>query len=114
MFGLNLERIGNGRCAGNVESRIKSIVLNGSDSVAMSAVLKISTAQETVVVSVESAAIDTEDQTISQTIDNQAVIELPRDSRNVYSFLYLNQTSRRPTQTAPSSSSEHKATAPAS
>ena len=38
----------------------------------------------------ESAAIDTEDQTISQTLDNKALIDLPRDSRNVYSFLYLN------------------------
>ncbi len=64
--------------------------MNGSDSVGADAVLKISSAQESVVVSMESAAIDTEDQTISQTIDNQAVIELPRDSRNVYSFLYLN------------------------
>jgi len=40
-------------------------------------------------VSLEAPAINTEDQTISQTIDNQAVIELPRDSRNVYTFLYL-------------------------
>jgi hypothetical protein len=75
---------------GMSKSEITNIVVNGSDSVGVDAVLKISSAQESVVVSMESAAIDTEDQTISQTIDNQAVIELPRDSRNVYSFLYLN------------------------
>jgi hypothetical protein len=75
---------------GMSKSEITNVVLSGSDSVSADAVLKISSAQESVVVSMESAAIDTEDQTISQTIDNQAVIELPRDSRNVYSFLYLN------------------------
>jgi hypothetical protein len=75
---------------GMSKSEITNIVLSGSDSVSADAVLRISSAQESVVVSMASAAIDTEDQTISQTIDNQAVIELPRDSRNVYSFLYLN------------------------
>src|SRR6267142_2286085 len=60
---------------------IMDIVLNGSDTVSADAVLRVSAAQETVVVSLEAPAINTEDQTISQTIDNQAVIELPRDSR---------------------------------
>jgi hypothetical protein len=67
-----------------------NVVLNGSDAVSINAVLKISSAQESVVVSMEAPAINTDDQTISQTLDNLAVIELPRDSRNVYSFLYLN------------------------
>jgi hypothetical protein len=75
---------------GMSKTEITNVVLSGSDTVAANAVLKISSAQESVVVSMESAAIDTEDQTISQTLDNLAVIELPRDSRNVYSFLYLN------------------------
>src|SRR3981189_1140524 len=69
---------------------IMDIVLNGSDTVSADAVLRVSAAQETVVVSLEAPAINTEAQTISQTIDNQTVIELPRDSRNVYTFLYLN------------------------
>ena len=75
---------------GMSKSEITNIVLNGSDTVSANAVLKISSGQESVVVSMETAAIDTEDQTISQTIDSQSIIELPRDSRNVYSFLYLN------------------------
>ena len=69
---------------------IADVVLNGSDSVSADAVLKVSATQESVVVSLEAPAINTEDQTISQTLDNQQVIELPRDSRNVYTFLYLN------------------------
>ncbi len=75
---------------GMSKTEITHVVLKGSDSVAANAVLKISSAQESVVVSMEAAAIDTEDQTISQTIDSESIIELPRDSRNIYSFLYLN------------------------
>jgi hypothetical protein len=75
---------------GMSKSEITNILLNGSETVSANAVLKISSGQETVVVSMESAAIDTEDQTISQTIGNQALIELPRDNRDIYSFLYLN------------------------
>jgi hypothetical protein len=75
---------------GMSKAEITNILLSGSESVAANAVLKISSGQESVVVTMEGAPIDTEDQTISQTIDNQSVIELPRDSRTVYSFLYLN------------------------
>jgi hypothetical protein len=75
---------------GMSKTEIKELVLTGSDTVSADAVLKISGAQETVVVSVEASAINTEDQTISQTISSVAVTELPRDSRDVYSFLYLN------------------------
>jgi len=76
--------------AGMSKTGITDVVLNGSDTVSADAVLKVSAAQESVVVSMEAPAINTEDQTISQTIDNLAVIELPRDSRDVYTFLYLN------------------------
>jgi len=75
---------------GMSKKEITDIVLNGSDTVSADAVLKISAAQESVVVTMEAPAINTEDQTISQTLTNQAVLELPRDSRDVYTFLYLN------------------------
>jgi len=75
---------------GMSQKEITDVVLNGSDTVSADAVLKVSAAQESVVVSMEAPAINTEDQTISQTLTNQAVIELPRDSRDVYTFLYLN------------------------
>ena len=76
--------------AGMGKTTITNVVLNGSDTLSADAVLKVSAAMETVVVSMEAPAINTEDQTISQTLNNLAVVELPRDSRNVYSFLYLN------------------------
>jgi hypothetical protein len=76
--------------AGMSKKEITNIVLNGSDTVSADAVLKVSAAQESVVVSLEAPAINTEDQTISQTLNNEAIVELPRDSRNVYTFLYLN------------------------
>jgi len=76
--------------AGMSEKEIREVVLNGSDTVSADAVLKISAAQESVVVSMEAPAINTENQTISTTISNQEIIDLPRDSRDVYSFLYLN------------------------
>ncbi len=91
MFGLSP---GNYRVVitapGMDKKEITDVVLSGSDIVSADAVLKVSPTQESVVVSFEAPAINTEDQTISQTLDNQEVIELPRDSRNVYSFLYLN------------------------
>jgi hypothetical protein len=76
--------------AGMSKEEITDVVLNGSDAVSADAVLKVSAAQESVVVSMEAPAMNTEDQTISQTIDNLAIVELPRDSRDVYSFLFLN------------------------
>jgi hypothetical protein len=51
---------------GMSKSEITNVVLSGSDSIGVDAVLKISSAEETVVVSMQSAAIDTEDQTIAK------------------------------------------------
>src|SRR5439155_3337349 len=76
--------------AGMSTKETTDIVLNGSDTVSADAVLKSSAAQESVVVSMEAPAINTEDQTISTAISNQEIIDLPRDSRDVYSFFYLN------------------------
>lgn len=75
---------------GMTRSEVTNIVLNGSDIATADAVLKVGTAQETVTVMMEAPTINTEDQTISQTLTDQAVLQLPRDSRSVYSFLYLN------------------------
>ncbi|MBV9157430.1 MAG: TonB-dependent receptor, partial [Acidobacteriaceae bacterium] len=41
-------------------------------------------------VTAESSLVNTDDQTISQTLNSRDVIDLPRDSRDVYDFLYLN------------------------
>lgn len=76
--------------AGMNTEDIIGVVLNGSDVVSANAVLKVSSGHESVVVTAEAPIIDTEDQTISDTITSAAVIDLPRDSRSVFSFLYLN------------------------
>jgi hypothetical protein len=69
---------------------LTGIVLNGSDVVGANAVLGVASQAQSVEVTAEVPTINTTDQTISETIDNRSVNELPRDSRNVYTFLYLN------------------------
>src|ERR1019366_7385198 len=70
--------------------QIAGIQLNGSDTVNADAVLKIASTTQAIEVIAEAPRVDTSDQTISDTINSRAVIDLPRDSRDVYSFLYLN------------------------
>src|SRR5882762_6928764 len=69
---------------------LTGIVLNGSDVVSANAVLKVAGKSEAMEVTAVVPIINSEDQTISDTITSQAVIDLPRDSRNIYSFLFLN------------------------
>lgn len=69
---------------------ITGVVLNGSDVATANGVLKVASTTENVVVTAEAPIIDSADQTISNTITSSAVIDLPRDSRDVYQFLYLN------------------------
>jgi hypothetical protein len=76
--------------SGFATAEFTGIALTGSATVSANAVLKVNTANESVMVSAEAPVIHTEDQTISQTIDSRSVVDLPRDSRDVYSFLYLN------------------------
>ena len=91
MFGL---RSGNYKVSvsapGLTTQDITGVVLNGSDVVSANATLRVAGTQEAIAVTAEAPTINTEDQTISDTITSKAVIDLPRDSRNVYSFLYLN------------------------
>jgi hypothetical protein len=91
MFGL---RSGNYKVSvsnpGMGTTDLTGIVLNGSDTVNANATLKVASKIESIEVTAVGATINTENQTISDTITNRAVIDLPRDSRDVYSFLYLN------------------------
>src|SRR5438552_8090586 len=91
MFGL---RSGNYKVSvsapGLTTQDITGVVLSGSDVVSANATLSVAGTQQAVLVTAEAPTINTEDQTISDTITSKAVIDLPRDSRNVYSFLYLN------------------------
>ena len=76
--------------AGMRTTQINGVEINGSDVVSADAVLKVASATESIEVTAEAPLVNTGDQTISDTITSRAVIDLPRDSRNVYSFLYLN------------------------
>lgn len=76
--------------AGLSTEEINNIVVKGSSIVGVNAILHVSSSTEVVQISAEAAGIDTEDQTISDTIGSRAIVDLPRDSRDVYSFLYLN------------------------
>ena len=65
-------------------------VLSGSDVVRADARLEVGDASAIVTVTAEAGLIQTETPTIGGTINNRQLIELPRDSRDIYDFLYLN------------------------
>jgi Carboxypeptidase regulatory-like domain/TonB dependent receptor len=68
---------------------INGVVLSGSDVVSANAVLHVSTTSS-IAVSSDAQIIDTEDPTLSETLNSRAIVDLPRDSRDIYSFLYIN------------------------
>jgi len=70
-------------------SVIDGIVLTGSDVVSADARLHPSVTVS-VQVTAEVGSIDTENSTLSETLSPKAVIDLPRDSRDIYQFLYIN------------------------
>jgi hypothetical protein len=65
-------------------------VLSGSDVVRADAKLEVGDTSAVVNVTAEAGLIQTETPTIGGTINNRQLIELPRDSRDIYQFLYLN------------------------
>jgi len=69
---------------------ITGLVVSGSEVLSANAVLKLASGNEQIVVTAEAPTINTENQTISDTIASRQIIDLPRDSRDVYQFLYLN------------------------
>ena len=52
--------------------------------------LSVSRSAESVVVQADAPVIHTESPTIGSTLTHQVIIDVPRDSRDIYSFLYLN------------------------
>src|SRR5260370_20801062 len=75
---------------GFANAEITSIVVNAGDVVRADARLTLASATQSVLITAEAPLIHTENQTISQTMNNFVLTELPRDSRDIYSFLYLN------------------------
>jgi hypothetical protein len=91
VFGLKSGRYKvSATAAGMSTEQINDVFVNGSATVGVNVILRVSGAAEKVEVSADAVTINTENPTISDTIDHQSVIDLPRDSRDIYSFLYLN------------------------
>jgi hypothetical protein len=78
------------KAPGFSESVVNGIVLNGSDAVSADAVMHVATSSTSVEVTSDAPIINTQDQALSETLDSKSVIEIPRDSRDIYSFLYIN------------------------
>jgi hypothetical protein len=71
-------------------SLINDVVVRGSTVVRADAQLEVGTQTEEVTVQADAGVIQTETPTISSSIDNQQITQLPRESRDIYNFLYLN------------------------
>jgi Carboxypeptidase regulatory-like domain len=68
---------------------IDGVVLNGSDVAEDNMVLRPAKQTVNVEVTSEAVGINTDNSTLSQTLDSKAVLDLPRDSRNINEFLYI-------------------------
>ena len=76
--------------SGMTTQDINDVVVNGSATVGVDVTLRVAAGGEKVEVSASAVTINTENPTISDTISHESVIDLPRDTRDIYSFLYLN------------------------
>ena len=73
------------------KTSVAEVVLRGGDTARADIKVTVGAASETVTVTgAEGQLIDKETPTISGALNNQQLIELPRDSRDIYEFLYLN------------------------
>jgi hypothetical protein len=73
------------------KTSVAEMALRGADTARADIVVTIGAATETVTVTgAEGQLIERETPTISGTLNNRQLIEIPRDSRDIYSFLYLN------------------------
>jgi hypothetical protein len=76
---------------------IRAVTLRAGSSARADAKLEISRTGDTVTVQAEAPLIEQDLPTISGTLTNQEMTELPRDSRDFTSFLYLNPNIRQGT-----------------
>ena len=69
---------------------ITGIDLQPGQTTRADARLQVQRSNEAVTIQEQAPLLQTESPVISGTIDNRTLVELPRDSRDIYSFLYLN------------------------
>src|SRR6266404_3421700 len=70
-------------------AEVVDVDLVGSEEKRVDVRLSPKTSAEAVTVTSEASLIQTENQTISNTLNSQQIVDLPRDSRDIYDFLYL-------------------------
>lgn len=71
-------------------SIVDNVTLIGTNVANADVTLRPSAVQESVQVTSDATTIDTEDSTLNENLTPTSIIELPRDSRDIYSFMYLN------------------------
>ncbi len=76
--------------AANFKTSVITVTLAGSETVRADAKLEIGTQDVMVSITSDVGTIQTETPAISGSLNTQQLIELPRDSRDIYDFLYLN------------------------
>ncbi|MBK7927645.1 MAG: TonB-dependent receptor [Bryobacterales bacterium] len=69
---------------------LDGVTLRGATTARVDGRLEVSRSAETIVVREEAPVVQTDNPTVGGTLNNQQVTELPRDSRDYSSFLYLN------------------------
>ncbi|HEU0176411.1 MAG TPA: carboxypeptidase regulatory-like domain-containing protein [Blastocatellia bacterium] len=73
------------------KTSVAEVVLRGGDTARADIKITVGAASETVTITgAEGQLIEKESPTISSALNNQQLIEIPRDSRDIYEFLYLN------------------------
>ena len=70
-------------------AEIVDVDVVGGEEKRVDARLSPKTSAEAVTVTSEASLIQTENQTISNTLNSRQIVDLPRDSRDIYDFLYL-------------------------
>jgi hypothetical protein len=70
-------------------SIVDRVMVSGANAANADLVLKPSAVQATVEVTTDASVINTEGPTLNTSLTPTSLIELPRDSRDIYSFMYL-------------------------
>jgi hypothetical protein len=76
--------------AGFSTTEVKGIVLRGGDVARADVRLSLNTSATSVVVEASAGLLQTDNPTLATSLDNKVILEVPRDSRDIYQFLYLN------------------------
>lgn len=69
---------------------INEVMLRSSEPVRTDAQLQVGAATETIEVNAAAGILNLETPTVSGSLTSREILELPRDNRDIYSFLYLN------------------------